>query len=108
AVLGARLVHAHPIVAVDVAEHKLAHARALGATHGVDARRPDALDALLALTGGCGFDYAVEAAGRVETMERAVAVVRAPGGTAVLAGNLPAGVQINLDPFDLIRGKKVI
>ena len=60
------------------------------------------------LTGGKGADYAIEAAGRVQTMEAAIAAVRAPGGTAVLAGNLPAGERIRLDPFDLIRGKRIL
>ncbi|MFN8543869.1 MAG: zinc-binding dehydrogenase [Candidatus Binatia bacterium] len=108
AVLAARLARAHPIVAVDVVAHKLAHARAAGATHVVDARAEDAVAAIAALTGGAGVDYAIEAAGRRETMEAAIAAVRTGGGLCVLAGNLPHGERISLDPFDLIRGKRVI
>jgi S-(hydroxymethyl)glutathione dehydrogenase / alcohol dehydrogenase len=108
AVLGAALLHAYPIVAVDVRDHKLDYARSIGATHGVNASAPEAQAQLRALTGGSGFDYAIEAAGRAEAMESAIACLRAPGGTAVLAGNLPAGARISLDPFDLIRGKRVI
>jgi S-(hydroxymethyl)glutathione dehydrogenase/alcohol dehydrogenase len=108
AVLGAHLVHAYPIVAVDIRDHKIAHAKDLGATHGVNATKSDAMEQLLALTGGRGFDYAVEAAGRPETMENALASVRSLGGVAVLAGNLPAGVKISVDPFDLIRGKRLV
>jgi len=107
ALLAAALVYAHPIVAVDVRDHKLDLARSLGATHTVNASDASALTQLLELSGG-GFDYAIEAAGRPEAMESAIASVRAPGGTAVLAGNLPAGARISLDPFDLIRGKRVI
>jgi S-(hydroxymethyl)glutathione dehydrogenase / alcohol dehydrogenase len=42
AVLGAALLHAYPIVAVDVRDHKLDYARSIGATHGVNASAPEA------------------------------------------------------------------
>lgn len=106
-VLGARLGGARLIVAVDVVERKLREAAALGATHGVDARREDPVAAIAALTAGMGVDYAIEAAGRRETMEAALRAVRAPGGLCVLAGNLPHGERISLDPFDLIRGRRL-
>jgi S-(hydroxymethyl)glutathione dehydrogenase / alcohol dehydrogenase len=41
-------------------------------------------------------------------MEAAFRLVRNQGGLCVLAGNLPAGGRISLDPFDLIRGKRII
>jgi len=53
-------------------------------------------------------DYAIEAAGQRETMETAFQAVRDNGGLCVLAGNLPHGEHISLDPFDLIRGKQII
>ena len=33
--------------------------------------------------------------------------VRDMGGLCVLAGNLPVGEQISIDPFDLIKGKRI-
>ena len=41
-------------------------------------------------------------------MEAAFRSVRAAGGLCVLAGNLPHGGRISLDPFDLIRGKRIV
>jgi len=41
-------------------------------------------------------------------METAFKAVRDNGGLCVLAGNLPHGEQISLNPFDLIRGKRII
>ena len=41
-------------------------------------------------------------------MENAFAALKAPRGLCVLAGNLPKGEQISIDPFDLIRGKRII
>jgi S-(hydroxymethyl)glutathione dehydrogenase/alcohol dehydrogenase len=108
AVLGARLRQAGIIVAIDVVADKLIAARRLGATHAIDARSLDPVAALLALTTGRGVDVAVEAAGRRETMEAAFRSVRAGGGLCVLAGNLPHGSLMALDPMDLIRGKRIV
>lgn len=107
AVAAASLMNAATIVAVDVVEAKLEHARALGATHIVHATREDPLAAIRRIT-GAGTDYAVEAAGRPETMEAAFKSVRDGGGLCVLAGNLAHGGRMSIDPFDLIKGKRVI
>ena len=107
AVLAARLQQASPLIAVDVVEAKLAEALRLGATHAVDARQRDPLDAIREITAGKGVDFAIEAAGRRETMEAAFRSVRDQGGLCVLAGNLPHGERIAIDPFDLIRGKRI-
>jgi S-(hydroxymethyl)glutathione dehydrogenase/alcohol dehydrogenase len=108
AVLAARLLGAEPLIVVDVVEQKLDDARRLGATHTVNACGCDPVRAILELTAGRGVDFAVEAAGRRETMESAFRCVRDRGGLCVLAGNLPQGQQISIDPFDLIRGKRIV
>jgi len=108
AVLAARLGGAAAIIAVDIFEHKLEQARRLGATHAINAQHGDPLSRILEITGGRGVDCAIEAAGRRETMEAAFRSVRDAGGLCVLAGNLPADQRISLDPFDLIRGKRII
>lgn len=107
AVLAARLQQATPLIAIDVVETKLAEALRLGATHAINARERNPLDAIRELTGGRGVDFAIEAAGRRETMEAAFRSVRDQGGLCVLAGNLPQGELISIDPFDLIRGKRI-
>ncbi|AMV25619.1 Aryl-alcohol dehydrogenase [Gemmata sp. SH-PL17] len=108
AVMAARLHGVGTLIAVDVVEQKLADARRFGATHTVNACHCDPVAAILELTGGRGADFAVEAAGRRETMEAAFRCVRDKGGLCVLAGNLPHGEQISLNPFDLIRGKRIV
>ena len=108
ALLAARLREARLLIAIDVVEAKLADALRLGATHVVNARERDASAAILELTAGRGVDYAIEAAGRRETMEAAFRCVRDQGGLCVLAGNLPHGEQISINPFDLIRGKRIV
>ncbi len=108
AILAASLRNARMIIAIDVFESKLEQARQFGAAHLINARLKDPLATILQITGGRGVDYAIEAAGTRETMETAFRVVRDNGGLCVLAGNLPYGECISLNPFDLIRGKRII
>ncbi len=107
AILGAVLKKAGLIIAVDILDHKLAQAKNIGATHTINARKQDALAAIMGLTGHQGADYAIESAGKKETMEQAFQAVRDGGGLCVLAGNLPQGEKIAIDPMDLIRGKRI-
>ncbi|MFK4083271.1 zinc-dependent alcohol dehydrogenase family protein [Kribbella sp. NPDC020789] len=83
ALLGAVLVGAHPLVAVDVVPEKLELARALGATHTV-AAGPDAVEVIRAATSG-GADYAFETVGSGKVLEQAYAATRR-GGTTVTVG----------------------
>ena len=108
ALLAARLREARLLIAIDVVEQKLREALRLGATHIINARERDPVTAILQFTEGGGVDYAIEAAGRRDTMEAAFRSVRAAGGLCILAGNLPHGEQISIDPFDLIRGKRIV
>jgi S-(hydroxymethyl)mycothiol dehydrogenase len=85
AVAGARLAGATTIVAVDVDPRKLDRARGLGATHTVNARETDVVEAIRAATGGFGADVVIEAVGRPETYRQAF-FARDLAGTVVLVG----------------------
>jgi alcohol dehydrogenase len=84
ALLGAVLVGAHPVVAVDVVPTKLELARELGATAVVDARDPDAVEQVRAATAG-GAEYAFETVGSAKVLEQAYAATRR-GGTTITVG----------------------
>lgn len=102
AVAAATVVDAHPIVAVDVSEEKLAFARRFGATHTVNSREADAVGAIQELTNG-GADYAIDAVGLPQTQEQILRSVRMGysgldrGGTALLIGLTPPGAKAILD-----------
>ena len=108
AVQAARIMNASKIIAVDLHEEKLRQAQKFGATHTVNARKEDPIKKIQDLTEGKGVDTAIEAAGLSETMENAFHSVRRGGGLAILIGNLPQGMQISIDPFDLICGKRIV
>jgi len=108
AVLAADLVHATTIIAVDLFDHKLEQARRVGATHTINAFQQDPLEVILDITKGHGVDYAIEASGERQVMEIAFQAVHDNGGLCVLAGNLPHGERISLDPFNLIKGKRIV
>src|SRR3989440_2198240 len=73
AVMGLRLAGAHPIVAVDLSDDRLAVATQVGASHTVNGGG-DVAAAVRAIADG-GVDYAIEANGSPATIELAVALV---------------------------------
>lgn len=108
AILAAKMVGAAVIIAVDIREQKLIQARKIGVTHIINASLKDVLSTIQTITAGQGVDFAIEAAGKRETMETAFKSVKDKGGLCILAGNLPKGQKMEIDPFDLIKGKRVI
>ncbi|MFA4915054.1 MAG: zinc-binding dehydrogenase [Syntrophales bacterium] len=108
AVIAAKTSGCRQIIAVDVDPYKLDFSLKIGATHVVNAAKQDPVSAIMDLTGGQGVDYAIEAAGLKETMEKAFVSISNNGGTLVIAGNLAHKEKISLDPFDFIKGKKII
>lgn len=107
-VLGARYAKASEIIAIDISESKLKLAKMLGATVVINSQKKDAVRAILDLTKDRGVDYAIECAGNKSAMEQAFKTVRCSGGRCILAGNLAKGDLISIDPFDLIKGKRII
>src|SRR5207248_8757788 len=71
AMLGARLVGAAKVIAVDIADAKLAKAKSLGADETINSSEVDLSDAVDELTGGRGVDYAVDCVGMEGTVEGA-------------------------------------
>ena len=82
-----RWAGAKQIIAVDLAESRLALARELGATHTLKSDACDVVAEVARLTGGRGADCAFEVVGVSATLNLAIATLR-KGGSAVLVGNL--------------------
>lgn len=111
AIRAAAIVGAHPIIAVDLDEAKLAFARSFGATHTVNASgNEDPVAAIRDLTHG-GVDYAFDAIGRSRTIEQILQATRPGGigagnlgGTAVLVG-IPQE-KVTIDPALFTAGQR--
>ncbi|MFD4656780.1 S-(hydroxymethyl)mycothiol dehydrogenase [Kitasatospora sp. NPDC058444] len=100
AVMGSRLAGAAKIIAVDIDDRKLETARALGATHTVNSRTTDPVEAIRELTGGNGADVVVEAVGRPETYKQAF-YARDLAGTVVLVGVPTPEMTLELPLLDV-------
>lgn len=104
AIQGALLAGAATIIAVDVVDEKLEKALAFGATHTVNGRSVDPIQAVHEITKG-GADYAFEAVGNAKTVEQAFAML-GPGGTATVVGMVPASTPIAISGPELFLQEK--
>lgn len=70
AVMAARVAGAAIIITADVVPSRLALARELGATHAVNSREIDPVEAVREITGG-GADFTLESSGRPVVLRQA-------------------------------------
>jgi alcohol dehydrogenase len=106
ALLGALLVGADKVIAIDLLDSKLELARQLGATESFRADRADILEAVKEATGG-GVDYALEMAGSVPALELAYKITRR-GGTTVTAGLAHPSKQMSLQAVSLVAEERTL
>jgi S-(hydroxymethyl)mycothiol dehydrogenase len=85
AIAGSYLAGASKIIAVDIDDRKLEVAKNMGATHTVNSKNDDPVEAIQELTDGFGADVVIDAVGRPETWKQAF-YARDLAGTVVLVG----------------------
>ncbi|MFG2746883.1 S-(hydroxymethyl)mycothiol dehydrogenase [Streptomyces chartreusis] len=100
AIAGSNLAGAAKVIAVDIDDRKLDTARKLGATHTVNSKGTDAVEAIRELTGGFGADVVIEAVGRPETYKQAF-YARDLAGTVVLVGVPTPEMKLELPLLDV-------
>jgi S-(hydroxymethyl)glutathione dehydrogenase/alcohol dehydrogenase len=100
-----RLAGAYPIVAVDVDPSKLDLTLARGASDAVESGSATTAARVLRITGR-GADHAFEVVGRPDTMRLAWDCLR-PGGTAVVVGLAPQGVDVALPAIEFLSDKAI-
>jgi S-(hydroxymethyl)mycothiol dehydrogenase len=100
AIAGSHLAGASKIIAVDIDDRKLATAKKLGATHTVNSKATDPVEAVRELTGGFGADVVIEAVGRPETYRQAF-YARDLAGTVVLVGVPTPDMKLALPLLDV-------
>lgn len=105
AINGAAIAGAGQIIAVDMLDAKLDIAKALGATHTVNASSGDAVNEVIEMTQG-GCDYTFEAIGLKATAEQAFKML-GQGGVATVIGMIPVGTMVELHGVDFLLEKKI-
>ncbi len=107
-VQGAALSGAKTIIALDLADAKLAAAQAFGATHGINTANENALATIQSLTGGRGADYVFVTVGSTAAIEQSVDFARR-GGTVCIVGMPPSGAMAAFEAVNIAdSGKKLI
>ena len=107
AIMLANVFECQTIVAVDIEDHKLDKAKELGATHTINSSHGNPVEKIQKITVGRGVDFSIEAAGRASVIESAFMSVRDKGGLCVIAGHPANNERIQIDPFELIKGKQI-
>lgn len=102
-VLGAHLAGAHPVIAVDIHDHKLAKAREFGATHAINSRTHDLAATVESILGGPA-DAVFDGTGNPAVIEQAWKITAAKG-RLVLVGVMPHDRQFSLNTLPLHFGK---
>lgn len=95
AVQAAAIAGAEPVIAVDVAKHKLEVACRLGATHAINPASEDVEERVRTLTGGRGADTVIVTIGSGTGVEQGMRLLLR-GGTLVVVGMPPSGVTSRL------------
>lgn len=104
AILAAQIAGCSTIIAVDRLPERVAFARELGATHGVDVSGDDPVERIKELTGGAGVGYALETTGVPGVLRQAVDSL-AVRGVAGLLGQAPIGSEVAFETgASLVRG----
>ncbi len=103
---GAVLAGASKIIAIDLLESKLAAAKEFGATDVIDGSKDDAVQQVMAMTGG-GVDFAFEAIGLSVTAEQCFSMIKR-GGRAVIVGMIPVADMVTIPGAAFLGEKGII
>jgi aryl-alcohol dehydrogenase len=107
AVMAARVAGATTIIAADVVPSRLALAKELGATHAVNSRETDPVEAVRTITGG-GADFTLESSGRPVVLRQAIDAL-AIRGTCGIVGAPALGTEASFDVNGVMTtGKRII
>jgi S-(hydroxymethyl)glutathione dehydrogenase/alcohol dehydrogenase len=104
---GAAIAGAEKIIAVDILQNKLEFAKRFGATHMVNAKETNPVEAIRGLTGGKGVDYAFEVIGLPETIRQAYDSL-GKRGMAVAIGVAPMALEVSIPIMGLVYEERIL
>lgn len=106
AVMGAKAANANPIIALDQFEDKLKLARELGATHTINVKEQNAVEAVKEITNG-GAEYVFESVGSEAVLIEAYQSTRR-GGTTVAIGLPHPEKMFSVPAFSITAEERII
>jgi aryl-alcohol dehydrogenase len=86
AIMAARIVGATTIIGVDVVEARLRMAKKLGATHVINSRKREPVEAIRKINGGKGVDYSFETTGLAGVFTQAIEALGVRGTLGYVTG----------------------
>jgi Zn-dependent alcohol dehydrogenases, class III len=107
AIMAALVCGCTTIIAVDINDERLEVVKEYGATHTVNSKKVNPVEAIREITGGFGVNYSVEALGRPEVLRQAVDSLRLTG-TCGLIGAAPMGTESSLDMNNFMFGRCLV
>jgi S-(hydroxymethyl)glutathione dehydrogenase / alcohol dehydrogenase len=107
AIQGAHYSGAYPVIAVDVLDNKLKASMDFGASHTVNGKQVDPIDAVKKLTAGRGADYVFVTVGSIQAIRQAISMCGSRG-TTVIVGLPNIKETLALMPMELIRSERNI
>jgi aryl-alcohol dehydrogenase len=106
AIMAARAVGATTIVAIDIVPSRLELAKELGATHAINSKQTNPVEAIRDITGG-GVDYSLETSGNPRVLHQAIEALGSLG-TCGVVGAPPLGTEVSFDVNNLMLPGKAI
>lgn len=105
-IMGAKASNANPIIAIDQFEDKLRLAREIGATHTVNIKEQDAIEAIKEITDG-GGEYVFESVGSEKVLIQAYQATRR-GGTTITLGLPHPEKMFSIPAFSLTAEERIV
>lgn len=107
AIQGAVVSGAYPIIAIDTLDNKLDAAKTFGATHTINAKENDIVEAVKQLTDGWGADNVFITVSTNDVIRQSVSML-GKRGKAVIIGVPSAGATFTFSPFEFLDDEKTL
>jgi S-(hydroxymethyl)glutathione dehydrogenase/alcohol dehydrogenase len=104
---GAAISGAYPIIAVDTLDNKLEAAEIFGATHTINAKNDDPVEAVKEISGGWGTEYVFTTVSSNAVIRQCVAML-GKRGVAVIIGVPESGWKFSFSPFEFLDDEKTL
>ncbi len=94
------------ITVIDIDNKKLKYAKNIGAEYTLNFKDKSLISKIKNITNNLYFDYAIDTSGNINAIEMSLQFIKNEG-TVIFASHPEKNKKIKIDPFELIKGKKI-